>query len=279
MAHQPVNRENETSFLTNFIRDIPPVTRVLVLGCLLLTFGNMVNVLPSELFILDWGGIISNFRIWTPFLSPFHAGTSGFGFLLHLYFMYTYSRQLEANTFFSRSAPYAWMLCICQLCICLLAPVLQFYLAGPAILIAIIHVWGRHAGDLNVKLYGILTIPAKYLSLAFCVIGTVLSGRIDTSNIAGILAGQLYYFLDSVYPRLPQGRTVISVPAWFERSVSYIEDVGGRAVGLAGTARQISGPQGRSAVAPAGNATGARNMGITRPTARHVWGSGKTLGS
>lgn len=284
MANGPVNRESETSFATNFLRDVPPVTRVLVFGTLLLTFGSLAEVLPVSLFVIDWKQIVYKFRIWVPFLTGLHAGTAGFPFLFHLYFLYTYSRQLETNTFFGHTANYAWMLAICQTVIVALAPLMGYFIAGPALLMAIMHVWGRHAGDVTVSLYGIVPIPAKYLSLAFCAINAVLSGKIDFADVAGILAGQLFYFLDTVFPTLPQGRVVISAPAWFERGVNFIEDAGSRALGLVASNTQVSGPRpsGPSTMAPRGNAFGARSAGVTRPTSRgttHTWGSGRTLGS
>eukprot|EP00171_Calliarthron_tuberculosum_P009967 IDg9967t1 len=160
-------------------------------------------------------------------------------------------------------------------------------LAGPALLMAIMHVWGRNAGELNVKLYGVISIPAKYIALAMCAISTVLNGKLDTSDIAGILAGQLYYFFDSVFPGLPQGRRVIFVPLWFERGIDYIGDVGNRALGIGSTNRQMSGGSrptsngnGSVSTAPSGSSFGARSTGVTQPAARparHVWGSGRTL--
>lgn len=283
---QAVNREDDLAFAKNFIRDIPPVTRVLFFGTLLCTSLQQFGLLPVGLFVLDWRSIVYKFAIWTPFFSMFHAGAPGFHFLMSLYFLYTYSRQVESNSFFGRTAAYAWMLAICMMVIIPLAFVFGFYLAGPALLMAIMHMWGRNAGDTRVTLYGIVPIPAKYLSLAVLGLNTVLSGSPSMADVAGILAGQLYYFLDSVFPHLEQGCVVIAVPGWFERLVGVIEDSGGRALGLnsiaGGGTQQTTGTARTTGtyttVGRGSAATGDRRQG-PQPRARHQWGSGRTLGS
>lgn len=289
---QAVNQEDETAFVKNFIRDIPPVTRVIFFGTLICTTLSLGGLIPVTLFILDWEAITSRFAIWIPLLSPLHAGAAGFQFLIHLYFMYTYSKQVENNQFFGRSAAYAWMLVICLSVITPLGFLLSFPIAGPAMLISIMHLWGRAAGETRVTLYGIVPIPAKFLSLAVVGLNTVLSGKLSMADLSGLLAGQVYYFLDSVYPTLENGRNVIFVPVWFERFVTYLENAGGRLLNLGVNNTPVSGPRsggsvgGSFSTVPRGSASGDRRPGFTsaQPRAsassgRYNWGSGRTLGS
>ncbi len=285
---QAVNREDETAFVKNFIRDIPPVTRVLFFGTLLCTALSLGGILPTSLFIINWQAIAYRFAIWIPFLSPLHAGAAGFQFLIHLYFMYTYSKQVENNQFFGHSAAYSWMLVVCLGVITLMGFIFGFPFAGPALLISIMHLWGRAAGDTRVTLYGIVPIPAKFLSLAVVGLNTVLNGKLSMADVSGLLAGQVYYFLDTVYPTLPNGRNVIFVPMWFERIVTYLEDAGGRALGLGVTNTSVTGPSsgGTYSSAPRGSASGDRRPGLTRAqpragssSGRYNWGTGRTLGS
>lgn len=274
----PQNVQNEDSnAVSSFIRDIPPVTRVLLFGTFFATFLSLTKMIPIMPFVIDWQMIIYKFQIWRPFLTIFHAGQLGFGFLIHLYFIYSYSRQLEQNIFFGRAANYCWMLAICLAVILALAVPFGYPFAGPGLMMAIIHVWGRHAENVKISLYGIFQIPAKYLSIAIVVINSALSGGVNMGDVAGVLAGHTYYWLDSIFPHMPQGRNVIVVPGWFERLIGVIEDTGSQAV--ARMSGEPATPSGSSATAPRGSATGSRSAGVTRPTVRHTWGSGRTLGS
>lgn len=284
---QAVNREDETAFVKNFIRDIPPVTRVLFFGTLFFTSLSLMGVLGFHHFFLDFHNLTKRFAVWTLFLSPLHAGESGFPFLMHLYFLYTYSKQVEANNFFGRASAYAWMCTVCLLVITPMALLLGFGLAGPALLMSIMHIWGRHAGEAVVTLYGIVPVPAKYLSLAIIGLKGILNGGVPIGDICGLLAGQLYYFMDSVYPNLPNGRAIIFVPGWFERLIGVLQDAGDRALGGTGNSAPPPGsrsrPAGGISTAPSGSAAGGRRPAFTQPeprvAARHNWGSGRTLGT
>lgn len=277
-ACTPQTDQNEDwSAVARFFGDIPPVTRTLLIGTFLATFLSAKGFISIQLFIIDWHAIIYRFQIWRMFLTVFHAGGLGFGFLMHIYFIYIYSRQLERNIFCGRISNYCWMLTICLGMILALQVPLGHFLAGPSLVVAMIHVWGRHAGPAKVSLYGVLEIPAKYLSIAMVFLSYAMGVHMFMGNLAGLLAGHSYYWLDSIYPLTPGGRNVIVVPDWFERLIGFIQNAGETAI-----ARASGNPattSGSSTTAPNGSATGSRSAGITRPTVRHTWGSGRTLGS
>lgn len=80
---------------------------------------------------------------------------------MHLYFIYSYSRRLEQNIFFGRAANYCWMLALCLGVILALKVPLAYEVAGSRLVMAIIYVWGRHAENIKVSLYGVLEFSAK----------------------------------------------------------------------------------------------------------------------
>lgn len=276
----------------SFFMDIPPVTRTLFVTLLSFTLLSGLGVLPITLFVLDWGSVVKRFQIWRVIFTFFHLGRLGLAFLIRMYFLYTYSRQLEIGTFFGRPANYAWFLAISSSVVLLLSTIFGSPINGGALLIAIIHLWGRHATNVTVNLYGFINIPAKYLSLAMLALDVVINGGVANADVFGLIGGHFYYFLDSVYPSMPDGRQLIVVPMWFERFIDQLQAFLASVTGLhsgpppANTrqSRSDSGSSSRfgGSSGPIGGrasfASGARASGPSA-TKRHTWGTGHTLGS
>lgn len=278
-----------------FLLSISPITRTLVVSTIVCTIGSGFGLLPSSMFGLVWPKIIGSFHFWRPVTSFFHLGGLGFPFLINTYFLYHYSTQLENGFFLNRTANYCWFLFL-VVCATLVASfVVPIYAACPALLMAIMHVWGRHSPTLTVKLYGFIAIPAKYLSLAMLALDLVLTGGFDTTAVVGLVAGHAYYFFDSVYPTMPSGKVIISTPQGFADLVDQACVALAGATGIGQQAQapapqrtqqqysgtgNVAGISGLGARGQGGASTGAR-PGITVPNLRtgYQWGSGRTLGS
>lgn len=278
----------------SFLNDIPPATRTLCSLTFICTLGGGFGILPRSMFGLFWSEIVGKFHFWRLFTSFVHLGKLGFPFLINFYYLFTYSKQLENGFFLGRIANYCWFMVIVMLVTLVASLFIPMYAAGSALLMAIMHLWGRHSPTLTVKLYGFISIPAKYLSLALLVLDLVLSGSIDPTSIVGLVAGHAYYFLDSVYPTMPNGKHIISTPAAFEQLVDYACTSLASATGIGAVPPPAAPtrPSGGGSISNIGSlqsgatgasSTGARS-GITMPSLRgaagaHSWGSGRTLGS
>lgn len=280
----------------SFFMDIPPVTRTLFVTIFGFTLLSGLGILPVSLFVLHWPVVIRNLQIWRILFTFFHLGRLGLAFLIRMYFLFTYSKQLEIGVFFGRPANYAWFLSIVSATVLALSAIVPSYINGGALLIAIIHLWGRHATNVTVALYGFIQIPAKYLSLAMLGLDVIITGGVSPADIYGLLGGHLYYFLDSVYPMMPQGKQVIFVPLWFERFIDQLQASLGSITGLhsnpppVANSRNSSAPrafESGSSQGPSSSGGGTSSSwrsGFTAPSvrpgqSRHNWGTGHTLGS
>lgn len=273
----------------SFFLDIPPVTRTLFISMFSCTVLSGLGLLPIHPFILSWQMIAKGFQIWRLPLSFLHMGRLGIGFLIRMYFLFTYSKQLEVGFFFGRPANYSWFIAIIVMCVSFGSLFLPSPVNGSALLTAIIHLWGRYATSVTVSLYGFLSIPAKYLSLSLVFIDLIRTGSLNYSDILGLIGGHLYYFLDSVYPSMPEGKQLIFVPLWFENVIESLQRMLGSWTGLQRGAPTMSHATGQRSSSTSGVAgrwnrggasSGAR-VGFTTPTSRggHNWGTGHTLGS
>lgn len=277
----------------SFLVDVPPVTRTLLLLTFASTILSSFRLIPISLFVLSWPAIYGNFEIWRLLLIPlsfFHMGGLGFGFLISMYFLYTYSRQLEAGTFFGRTANYAWFLVNVMIFVSLASFFVPSVFNGSSLLTAILHLWGRHAGDVSVSLYGFIRFPAKYLSLVSLGLDLITTGKVNPGDVMGLLGGHLYYFCDSVYPSMPGGKQLIFVPEWFEvfivRSADFLANITGLGAGspssdVAQSSGATSSTSRVSGIWNGNRASSGSRIGLTSPSLRrgHAWGTGQSLGS
>lgn len=285
-----VNGTGDFDFKSFFL-DIPPITRSVFMVMFTGTLISGLGIFPIQLFVLEWMAVLQKFQIWRIVLTFCHLGRLGLAFLIRMYFLYTYSQQLERGVFFNRPANYAWFLTFVACFVLAMSTIFTSYFNGGAFLIAIIHLWGRHAENVTVSMYGFIKIPAKYLSLTMLGLDVIINGGFSTSEALGLVGGHLYYFLDSVYPTMPDGKQLIFVPVWFEQGITQFQDWLASTTGLhrgqpaASQSRHMQ--QGGNSV----NQSGALNRGVrssgmrqglTMPSVRsgaHRWGSGHTLGS
>lgn len=274
----------------SFFLDIPPVTRTIVILTFFSTLFTGLGLFPISLFLLEWSQVIYKFQIWRLVLTFFHVGQLGLRFLIRMYFLFTYSQQLEVGTFFGRPANYAWFLSFVSIFVLATSSLFTSYINSGAWLLAIIHLWGRHADNVSVSMYGFIQIPAKYLSLVMLLLDVIIQGSFAPSDGLGLLGGHLYYFLDSVFPTMPEGKQLIFTPIWFERLIDQIQNILSNITGLNRGLRAVSGsrntPSSAYPTTPAGSnrqATSSTSFrsGFTAPQVRgsHSWGSGNTLGS
>lgn len=168
----------------SFFLNVPPVTRTLFILTFLSTVLSLLGLIPVSMFILDWSAIVQKFQVWRLILTFFHMGRLGIGFLIIMYFLYTYSQQLERGVFFERPANYAWFLFIVACFVTVASLLIPTAVNGSNLLLAIIHLWGRHADNVTVNLYGFIKIPAKYFSVALLAIGIIANTGFTITDLS-----------------------------------------------------------------------------------------------
>lgn len=199
------------------------------------------------------------FQIWRPVTALFYyplTPSSGFHWLLMLYFMYNYSRSIETGLFDGRPADYLSMLIfnwiICTI-ICLAAGV--YFLLEPLVL-SVLYVWCQINRDQIVQFWFGTQFKAMYLPWILVGFNIVLRGG-GMNELIGILVGHAYYFITFKYPQDFGGRSFLQTPQilyrWFPSRTNVVHGFG-----------QV----------PSYRRT---NIGDGRAV-RHNWGQGRPLG-
>ncbi|VDQ13678.1 unnamed protein product [Trichobilharzia regenti] len=98
--------------LSEMFNSIPPVTRYWFSGTILFSLLGKLNIIDPMRMILLWDRIFSHFEIWRPITALLFypvSPSTGFHFLINLYFLYSYSSRLENGMFLGRTADYVFM--------------------------------------------------------------------------------------------------------------------------------------------------------------------------
>jgi Derlin-2/3 len=113
---------------------------------------------------------------------------------------FRYGVQLETNVYAGRGADYAWFLLSTMAILLASTALLPAVLLGPSLIMALVYVWSRANATARVSFFGLFAVEGFYLPFALLA-WTLLSGGDAIADVRGILAGHVYYFLSSVWPR------------------------------------------------------------------------------
>ncbi len=132
---------------------------------------------------------------------------------------FRYGVQLESATFANRPADYAHMLLCLAAFLLASTALLPAPLLSTSLIMALVYVWSRENQNTPVSFFGIFTVTGFYLPFALLA-WTVVNGSDPIPDIRGIIAGHLYYFLASVWPRTG-GPTLLRTPAAVRSAVQW----------------------------------------------------------
>ncbi|KJH52946.1 ribosomal protein S21e [Dictyocaulus viviparus] len=223
------------SDLSTWFASVPIVTRywfaVSVVVPLLGRFG-LIN--PLWMY-LDWDLVVYHFQasLWRPITALiFYPVTpqTGFHWLLMLYFLYNYSKNLETGTFSGRPADYLYMLIFNWLVCAGISMAAGVYFLLEPMVLSVLYVWCQLNKDTIVSFWFGTTfkvlvlqrlclllqitsnyIAAIYLPWILCAFNAILRGG-GMNELLGILVGHTYYFLAFDYPLQHGGMSFLQTP-------------------------------------------------------------------
>ncbi|EGD80494.1 hypothetical protein PTSG_01086 [Salpingoeca rosetta] len=191
--------------------NIPPITKTLVTGAMVITLAGNFGLLPVRALILDFYDVWYNFAIWRLVTSVFFFGKLGFPFLINVYFLYNYSMRIETAGLYDRQpADYVFMLLVHWVTLLVIGYFLALPIIGIPLVLAIMHVWCNVNPDVPVRFWFGLTFKALYLPWVLLVFN-ILTGGTGMMELLGILTGHVFYFIKYKWPELG-GPSLLETP-------------------------------------------------------------------
>ena len=108
--------------------------------------------------------------------------------------------QLESHTYAGKLGDYAWLLLFSAALLLASTALFPAYFLSDALIMVLVYVWSRANQTARVSFFGIFNVEGFYLP--FVLVGwSLVTGNDPSEDIRGIVAGHVYYFLNTVWPR------------------------------------------------------------------------------
>ncbi|KAJ9107664.1 hypothetical protein QFC21_001124 [Naganishia friedmannii] len=178
--------------IQGLIKDVPPVTRFMLVSTAIVTFPVLLKMVSPAQVYLSWPHMRYNYEIWRPWTAFFFGG-SGFPLIYDFFLIYRNGSSLEKETYFGRTAEYAWA----NLMIAVFILITNIPFGFPFLFRSLLHaqnyLWCRANPSMKISLFGLLTVPVPYYPAALIVLDLVLGGPAKgISGAIGMFAGHLW---------------------------------------------------------------------------------------
>ncbi|XP_027204081.1 derlin 1 [Dermatophagoides pteronyssinus] len=200
--------------IKQWFMSIPVITRYWFgLSFVIPVLGRIGLFNPYHMFMTK--DAIWKLELWRPFTGTFYypigPGT-GFHYLINLYFLYQYSKNLETSEFVGKPADYLFMLIFNWSSLVLMAVFMNIYLLMDPLILSVLYVWCQLNKETIVSFWFGTRFKAQFLPWVLLGFNMILGGG-GFFEILGILTGHLYYYVKYVYPRDQGGSELITTPS------------------------------------------------------------------
>jgi len=205
------------SIIEQWIKEIPVITRTYMFAAVITTILCSLDLLSPYSLYYDFSLVFTKFQFWRIFTTFIFFGSRfSFEFIFHMFFLSRYSRGLEEGSFRNRSADFAYMLCFGATIMLIVSSVTQMFFLGAPLTFMMVYLWARRNPHVRMNFLGVLNFTAPYLPWVLLSF-SILLGNDGFTDIMGIVAGHLYYFLEDVFPRMLRSRKrLLKTPRLFE---------------------------------------------------------------
>ena len=193
----------------SFYFRIPPITRY-YLTCVFITATIATYIKPLQIIIyyifLDYQLVFNNYQIWRLFTNILFVGGFSSSFLFFLIMIYLRFKEVEQNAIVLRVyAKFIMMLFylllflnIINICSYKIFDIKPGFTLAQQLLLAFIYIDSKREPQKTINLY---FLPIKNALYPYAlIVFNIVSGQGIYDNIVGIIAGNVYYFLEDVLP-------------------------------------------------------------------------------
>uniref|UniRef100_UPI00358EBC48 derlin-1 n=1 Tax=Myxine glutinosa TaxID=7769 RepID=UPI00358EBC48 len=208
----------ETTDIGDWFRNIPVISRYWFAGSVIFPLLARFGLFHPMSLILTQD-FLYRFQIWRPITAVLYypiVPATGFHYLIHLYFLYSYSTRLETGLFDGRPADYLFMLLFNWTCIVIVGVLMDMSLLMMPLIISVMYLWAQVNRDQIVTFWFGTTFKACYLPWVITGFNFILRGSV-MNELVGIFVGHLYFFLMFKYPQDFNGRCFLSTPSFLYR--------------------------------------------------------------
>jgi len=144
-------------------RNLPKITRAYLTIAFAATVVTHAELLDGKLIHLDFDKVFGQLELWRLVTCFSFFGKFSLPFVLSLFFLVRYGKELEIKRFENRSADMLWFMVITGLIMVAVAYLLgDLPILSPSMLSAIVYLWSREYSETVISIYGMFNVQAFY---------------------------------------------------------------------------------------------------------------------
>jgi|Transcript_67349 Derlin-2/3 len=193
-----------------FITSFPPVTRAYLLVSFTTNALCFARIINGITLLVNFHLIIHHFNFWRLFSHLFYFGETGIKSIFYIFFFSRYSKALEGFSFQGRGLEYLYFLITGNSLLLLMKLfVREATFLGPGITFMVVYIWGKKNAQQQINLVNLIHIKGSSLPLILMTSSWFLRQKSLKSDMMGVIAGHLYFYLEEIYPRLNGGQKIL----------------------------------------------------------------------
>lgn len=213
----------EVNGLLAWYQEVPIISRIYITAAIAVTIACYLEIVSPLTLYYNSDLIMQKGQYWRLISSFLFFGTFSLDFIFHIYFVTRYSRLLEEGLFRGRTADFLFMFIFGGVFLLLLTTLCESFarikFLGHPLSFMMVYLWSRDPENVHVRMsFFVLQFNAPVLPWVMLTFSLLLGNPVET-DLLGIIAGHVYYFLDQVYPQ------VAEVRGWRWKRILYTPSV------------------------------------------------------
>ncbi|KAJ2348184.1 hypothetical protein GGH91_001502 [Coemansia sp. RSA 2671] len=187
--------------LEDWYFQIPTCTRIYMTATVALTLALQLEwATPFQVFY-SYEYAFGRGQYWRVLTTFLYMGKFSLEWILNMYFIIQYCRDLEEGSFLNRPADFAWLMILMCTTLLVVAPYLGFIYLGSLLVSSMTYLWSRLYSSLVLSFLGILTVSASYLPWVMLGFSLLVERKFPTGELLAIGVGHVFWFLSEEWPR------------------------------------------------------------------------------
>ncbi|KAH9386250.1 Derlin-2/3 [Nematocida major] len=197
------------SFIVNYYRSIPIVSRVLFTMSIALTALTYLDIISPYNLIYTFPHI-KKLELWRAVSAFFYWGPATLDTLVHHFFMLKYCIMMEEAA--SNPADFLYMILLGMGLILVGATALGVTKLSSSLSTYIIYIWSKKNPLIIVQYMSLFNLPAGYLPWIMFMFSSLAERGVPLNDLVGIMAGHVYFYFKSVYVQGSPGSDPLKTP-------------------------------------------------------------------
>ncbi|KAJ2496879.1 hypothetical protein GGH96_005522 [Coemansia sp. RSA 1972] len=200
--------------LEEWYLQLPLFTRIYTTGIVVLTLAIQLEWASPLTLFYTYHTVFIQGEYWRLLTTFLFLGTFSLDWILNIYFIVRYCRDLEEGSYLNRPADFMWMVVLMCATLLVISPYLGTVFLGDLLVSSLTYMWSRHYSYLFINFMGLFTTSAAYLPWVLVAFSSVVENRWPVVDLAAIGVGHVFWFLGEEWPRRAEsgGARVLRAP-------------------------------------------------------------------